>query len=373
MSRKQIIYIILQLILISKDLSFSASKQFNDSGRCDYSDYIDYIRSGYRESKFESVAYEYVNQSLGESALVNLGFFILEKELAGIKLRVISENESLDFDLNNDQTKAFLTALARQDLSLINIPCKREQNDIVCMIIFKLSDSMFDRYFKYSILDDVGFLNVSTYMKDACVIINKYNYEKEMLEVVKNFWPARGTPFTIMADNALNDISGMNIEENIIKRYQCLNYDNLIEMFDFVRSSWDKPLVVDNTIELSLERSRALTIAMVRMRLIVDGLYNKNAVKTPDGEMHYYMTDPVYSFKCSFPEIGKYELSVQNNSKGVVGVKSLNSDDDIKKALISDGVYYSPELYNVVLSVFGEIIRKDIIETPSKKQEAKAE
>ena len=376
--KKALLYIFLSTVF-NLGLARSADPEFfgQKLDEFDYSDYIDYIKSGYREMKFESAARKYIVQDLNDTGLVNSGIFLLNAFKEGIGLTIWTGLKDIKIELDENGKKAFLISILRRNIYNTYPAFKTSQNDKGTQglyIIFKINES-YKELFRFNQIQRSS-LWQSYYIAGAYrVFIPSVNYDIELAEVLEHVFHETDP---IIDRDSFDKISNGEFRKEIAENYHSLRYNQLIEMFDFIQSGWDSEIQIKyfetykNRLLLSLERSRALKIALARVRLAATNLYPKR-VQYPDGHQTADMSGWTYGFVCEMPIIGRYEIYIQDDAKDVVWVKSSEVKEDSDDKLIPNGKYYSPELYNVVLSVFGEIARQDFLESAPEKQEAKAE
>lgn len=344
--------------------------------------YADIMYDGYREDRFYKYAEEYVNQNLSECGLINSGILILNLYNIPWNIEIEFKNKVMLPNLSRDDKKAFLMAMLRSSL----FPktgiyyYKIERNNCDEYLRFKIENINYTlrNLFRFSQQDNNMFTKALLSGKDLVFFLYNKSYDNEIIEVLKKIYPN-------IEYETYKDLN-VDFESVIAKNYRELSYDQLIEMFNFIKASWDTSLSTssyfhsydkdvpseDVSILLSKDTGRAFIIALSRMRLTVNDLFPLK-IKMPDGEETQLMGGWFYSFVCTLPQIGKYEFSIKDSSEGVVWVKSLEVEGDTRDRLIPNGKYYSPELYNVVLSIFGELARKDFQESMTEKQGAKAE
>ena len=371
--------------LDSADVSYDEYKRGHDSGVYDMP-YHEFMYGRYLENDFKKVAEKYLDQNLNEAALVNAGIFLLNAQKEYVNLGIMKGGGSLiEMDLDTSMKKAFLMALVRLDLKYMRDAYNGGRGNVIFLYL-KVSELFNKSFFEYRLVD--RFMFAGDYYRGRFKFqMYERNYDIEINEVLK----AANNPDikSFICEDALNKIDDGEFINQIAKNYRSLNYAQLIEMFDFVKASWGRSLNISAEhlfnykkaevgIRLSIERSEALVMALSRARVFATHLYpisvrgplsDENgisvAIQRETGWTHF--------FECDFPKIGKYEIGIQNDAEGIVWVKSLDVVGDTRDRLIPNGKYYSPELYNVVLSIFGELARKDFLENSPEKQEAKDE
>lgn len=341
--------------------------------------YRDFMYGGYREAEFEKTAKKYLLQDLNEAALVNSGVFMLNAQKDDILLILKKQDEpDIDLNLNTDAKKAFLMAVVRLNLRSVHNLYQNIDMGKSLVLMFDLNRLYHDTIFKYSQDDQMKFFGSHTSINQMRMFFREKNYMTEIHEVLKVIENGKARNF--INEKVFAEVSDKDFIDHIAKDYHSLNYNQLIEMFNFVQASWDQPLSVEGSegnrefrAKISMERSNAFLMALSRMRITVTHLYPISVIVPGENISTERMSGWTYGFVCNFPAIGKYKFLIQNDARGVVWVKSLDVEGDTRDRLIPNGKYYSPELYNVVLSIFGELARKDFQKSTAEKQEAKAE
>lgn len=359
MIQKKIIYFIVLAVI-----AFNAMcKNENDNLQNDEI----FKKSKQSENGIVDFIEQYVSQDLPQSALFTVGEIAMKLANGNLNISIddIWNNEIIqkEISLSDKEKKSLLMALIRANFTYQN-------------------EDLFD----FSNKNDIyTFAIGSTQMQSPIWAVNtnlkSFVYVTDMIATpfIKNdeiiAWPRStysfggGAHFSTELSNVLSMALNMTPKsavdggvddesfkgrfvDNIINE----SFEQLLLQFEEIQKLWKGTayakcvLLEDGKIPLNEERFKALLISIARLRVVVGKneyrsvLFENNPIKIPE-----------YGLKLELPSKKNIYISIQDK-EGIIYVKNI----DRVPLIIADGAYYSPELYNIILSIFSDIARENL-------------
>lgn len=114
-----------------------------------------------------------------------------------------------------------------------------------------------------------------------------------------------------------------------------------------------KPLI------LSGVRNNAFLIALMRLKLSADEL---DDVYHPYLAKYKTLNGPVTELQLKLADGSRYLLYIKAGKRNIVGIHLIeSSNEETKAGMPSDGVYYSPELYRMIITAFSDMVYKEYL------------
>lgn len=381
----------------------------SDRAHCSYKNDVMY------EAK--NVLINYVDQNLSDSQLVNCGIIIKKLEQDNLAVSIYDKQIELeaDYKLDSAQKKAILMAICRLNSS--GRPFFKQsswiQSGFKIYSMAKHGIWYFDRviwnknFYDYSEGNGISF--VTEYEDDdndgfnikkiddyklvfpemSLMSVNGCSYSEELINIIRKLVKDEYSDAINLDDNSIHDwnadFTKYVIETTIIDSAELLS-----RKFDFIKKLWNESISItvkfprfeDNNssdieninpefkVSMIIQGNKlnSFLVALMRLKVKVDrffDLYPYNIVS--DG--------PIYSFDFTVGNNTRYLLYIRDYEPyiGLVGVsrlRSLNDDSNTKdndsiSSVISEGVFYSPELYRIVVSFFSDIARQEFLDKKS--------
>lgn len=322
-------------------------------------------------------------QSNPPPVLVNNGLVVMNAADSKLYLSNKHKYDDANFKilLDDCQKKAILMAILR--LNSFNVPDiyidnfdKYRKEDILYAILY----NDFKLTIPLAISRDSNLI-YSCVLKDPTELffeipyaqeISSYGvYSKELKDLIRN----------ILKDKILmKDSLDVFPKESIIDRFILKHCENdskaaLIQKFDYLKEMWDKSIRVSysyvyiesgemksRTYEMELcgDKWQAMLVALMRLKINI-GTYvtvylRKDNLVIGDGGFN--------KLKMEFPDGKSYIFYIKVGVENIVGIRRVDADIDnnIESPVIPDeGGYASPELYNIIISLFADIAREEFL------------
>lgn len=311
--------------------------------------------------------------SLPQSVLINNGLDILSYSEKKLSLLMPSGEK---YNLDTLQQNAILMALLRINALSIGPYLKTYENIKYDKVIIVDSDTLeevasFSINWMYGI---VKYAKVSNYAEwsqipYATIWDGSTYYGRELFNIL----------LSISGENK-NNVKELknNLCEYITASWENDNTDVLSSKYTFLKNNWEKSAkayiikrerVSDTnfkkvlSIDIGQYRWNALMVALMRSRLNI-GKYLR-VYHRKDG--HFMGDGGMALLYIETPNNEYYLLYVKSGVNNVVGVRKLFPLDTDNNDLMfpEEGGYVSPELYNIVISIFADMARKEFLEKSS--------
>ena len=204
--------------------------------------------------------------------------------------------------------------------------------------------------------------------RNSLISLSGWAYDDEFFNVIREIM--RGN--IKQSIEAKSDLSFFddNFYAHILKN--CTNYsvDELVLGVDFFIRMWNENIklsLVDssgrmslangfNDLELKGNDLKVFIMALLRLKINLSHAYqtvnldfNAPSIFSADGR--------VYSLILSIEGMDKCIINIKEDLDEFVGIKQLSKNGNhANKLPIQEGVYYSPELYRIVISLFSNIV-----------------
>lgn len=339
------------------------------------------------ERDFLSIIKKYVYQDLSESALVASGLVMMYYEERPLEFWYKTSSEKILLPFTDSSKKALLMSIMRldagggmnEDFMEKVFPLKngfeffgkfREKNlskihpafaQIAARWIGKI-----DWGKEFVAFENSGFLLTNFDMEISFpwwpLFANGQgdHRSKEFFDVLKKIVPkdkrdASDEPFPDTEEN-------MDYAKYVVANTCSISFEQLSRQFDYMKAVWNEtsevefPSISPDSMTLCGERFRALVIAVLRLKVSTLNVGFKSLLYKQEPEFVSGNKEFIAHF--DMPNSGELKIAVRPSMENCVFIKS---DGDCSSVFPSDGGYYSPELYKIILSISSDILCRNIM------------
>ena len=287
----------------------------------------------------------------------------LRKAMSIALLRAVSIDPNLILKEYNLQIKRLHQICINSD----NNAWRLFQTDLSDSLIYFFSNSKLMENIGYSIKRGEERFFPNIFPEGMHTNLLGYQYSRELASIVRNVLkldddlPPEKLPFLQLLEKHLKECT---IDE-LAKKYDFYN-ENKERAIEFqagrLGSEKYKIASVKAGAPLILfgDRSNEFLVALLRLRLSVTNL---RTISFPYDDSVKSLNGAIIELQMKLPDGSRYLIYVKSGMKDAVGVHAIESSNEVTTVgMPSDGIYYSPEFYRMVISVFADISRKEYLE-----------
>ena len=320
--------------------------------------------------EFKSVADKFVFQDLTESSLVNLFELIAKRSDDKLYCKEFG-SESIK-TLKNE--KAFLMSLLRLNNKNQTYP-RIDPKEISYLDVFsqgkeghKLGLSVNRTVKALSVIDFIPFvLNGQKwdYPSEVWAGFSGWQYSEEVFSTLDGFVGSSKKS----ADTQEYPSDFDSFQKYIVSWNKNVSEKELQNRYDFIKYMDSNNIsIYANGMPIQKCRRNAFCMGLVRLRLGVSPLgifpekYDQDFSSSVSKK---YFDGRIYELTVDFPDGDKYLFFIKEWKENIVGIKrlSLANDGIIQSAMPESGAYYSPEFYRIIISLFADIARQELLES----------
>lgn len=334
------------------------------------------------EREHFSVFEKYFFHKFSAGELTTRGALIQNIYAEELSLQFIKGNQIFDKDkktflLDECHKKALLMAILRINFYNAISPLELKNENLQNILIYNsLLQKIWSFYgvdwsMNYCLVGRGYVINLENtkniYPRRALFETQGFIYDKELIDVFRSVIPKEDIIESGREDLKFCDFE---ISKSVLKYIRNVDVENLSKMYDLLTKLWDSEAVVSAyaqktdkiyldgiNMSISGEKWQSLLVAIMRLRVNVEIYAGMNLhTMTPSGAPIYNSTIP-NRLQVTLPSGEKLLLYIGNESN-VVGL-SVPLDNAL--SLLVNGIYYSPECYNLVMSLFSELAYKSYL------------
>ena len=306
----------------------------------------------------------YICQNSSETVLSSTYDLLMSFDACDFVLQLqceVSEDEKAR--LNEEDIKAFLMAFVRMDLRLGEvIPVFDYSFGIRLYSDPEHKDKIF---FGAVVYPGYPVINVfSSFLDNANMLGQFYGRNRLFINMGGSYYSAElaSILYKILPSNDSNSpkdvLSDLAKLEKLFDKVEISPYENLVEKYNFLKQAQNIAITADTMdgvpVELTHEAVKALLLGIVRLRAFYDTGDYSRIFREPRAKISG-MAEHVLNFSIS--NHGCFKISVKSDKENIVYISStgINKDSAAKSIFPKNGAYYSPEMYNMLFSIFSKI------------------
>ena len=352
----------------------------------------------YDEDEYSSALRTYISQNLSGGQLANYGVILKFNAKKDLRISIHNENQKItkNYILKDVQKKAILMALCRLNSSgsmffsraswikswftLYSYP--EEKIWHFGSVVWNEDFYGYCTGYGVEIIEDgkrSGELSsksfpVGAFPEDVFMRMENNSYAKELFDVIRNLAPAEDSNIFDLDDKSISN-RDLNFTKYIAGTIQNDSVDMLARKYDFITSFWNVSVKVsvesyrgfafrdpnndskEISINLEGDNLNGFLIGLMRLRMNAEKIYGRyfySSMKTGAS---------TYLLHFTIPNHGKYKIRITNDLNDVLCIEREGYElADESAEVIPIGIFYSPEFYRIVISLFANIASEGLQE-----------